>query len=105
RFTRFIVNHEDLTRGTGTLQRGVFGRFRVADGGFVVELRSLTQFLQQQSGHLTSPRCRVRQLGDAECTVDLATGIHPATGLPYRLGQAAAAAVTSRLLFTVQMAS
>lgn len=65
------VNWADLTMGAVTLFRGVFGEITLRDGQFQVELRSLTQRLKQSIGDLTSPTCRCRKLGDAQCKVDL----------------------------------
>jgi uncharacterized phage protein (TIGR02218 family) len=50
-----------------------------SDGQLRVEYRSLAQLFSQQIGDLTSPTCRVRDLGDAECKVNLANFTHVAT--------------------------
>jgi len=53
------------------LSRGVVGEIRRTDHGFTVEMRSLTQALDQPRGRLYQARCNA-DLGDARCTVDLA---------------------------------
>ncbi len=67
----YRLNWADLTMGAITLFRGTFGEITLRDGQFQVELRSLTQRLKQTIGDLTSPTCRCRRLGDAQCKVDL----------------------------------
>ena len=64
------VNWADLSMGSVAIFRGVFGEITLRDGQFQVELRSLTQRLKQTIGDLTSPTCRCRKLGDAQCKVD-----------------------------------
>jgi uncharacterized phage protein (TIGR02218 family) len=53
--------------GSVTLFRGFIGEITLRDGRFHAELRSLTHLLKQNIGELTSPTCRVRRLGDAQC--------------------------------------
>jgi uncharacterized phage protein (TIGR02218 family) len=58
--------------GVLILAAGYLGEVTVEEGAYRVEYRSLMQRLQQQIGILTSPTCRVKQLGDTQCTVNLA---------------------------------
>jgi uncharacterized phage protein (TIGR02218 family) len=68
----FFVNWRDHTQGRIVLMTGVIGEVSMRTGAFTAEVRSLSQLIQQQFGELTSSLCRVRQLGDARCKVDLA---------------------------------
>ncbi len=61
------VNWADLSMGAITLFTGRFGEITLREGQFQVELRSLTQLLKQTVGDVTSPTCRIRRLGDAQC--------------------------------------
>lgn len=70
-FTIFECSYADPTLGINTLKSGTTGEVRMQRGAFTVELRSLTQMLQQPVGAVTSKTCRYR-LGDANCTVALA---------------------------------
>ena len=54
------------------LSRGVTGEIRRTDHGFTVEMRSLTQALDQPRGRLYQARCNA-DLGDARCAVNLAS--------------------------------
>jgi uncharacterized phage protein (TIGR02218 family) len=54
------------------LLEGTLGRVTSTDKGFTVELRSLTQYLNQKKTQLTSPFCRY-DFGDENCTVNLAS--------------------------------
>lgn len=51
----------------GPLITGTLGEITEDGGQFTVEVRSLSQRLSQQFVELTSPLCRVRQLGDFRC--------------------------------------
>ncbi len=66
------VNYADLSLGSRILRRGTLGEVKFGRIGFSVELRGLTQALQQNIGELSSVRCRA-DLGDARCGVDLAS--------------------------------
>lgn len=70
-FELFEVNYLDLAGGINTLKRGRVGDIKLDRSKIVVELRSLTQALQQPIGEVTSRTCRNR-LGDARCQVNLA---------------------------------
>lgn len=77
-FEIFETSYVDPTIGINTLKTGTLGEVRLGRGGFVVELRGLTQALRQTVGALTSKTCRYR-LGDADCTIDLAAWTHTGT--------------------------
>lgn len=70
RFDLFEANYKSLGDGINTLLSGVTGEVTVNRGSFVVEMRGLSQFLNQPIGIVMSKTCRAR-LGDAACTVDL----------------------------------
>lgn len=69
----FVVNPEELSAGRVKLGRFRLGNVTISDGKFTGELRSLSQRLTLATTPLVSPTCRVRRLGDAECTVDLSS--------------------------------
>ena len=64
----FMVNYNDPDSGHLKLTRGRIGNITVQDTTYVVELRSLTQLLQQTIGEKYSERCRA-DLGDSRCKV------------------------------------
>jgi uncharacterized phage protein (TIGR02218 family) len=66
------VNYEDLSQGELVQRTGKIGEISVRGGIFVAELRGLMQQLQQEVGEVFSAACR-NTLGDAACTVNLAT--------------------------------
>ncbi|RLA04761.1 MAG: hypothetical protein DRQ45_00090 [Gammaproteobacteria bacterium] len=80
----FMVNYEDLTMGILKLQRGRLGEITIHENHFSVEMRSLTQQLQQTVGEVYSTSCRA-DLGDARCKVELDPGQWTATTV-YALG-------------------
>jgi uncharacterized phage protein (TIGR02218 family) len=68
----FMVNHADLSMGVIKLRSGWIGEITIKRGEYVAELRGLLQKLQQPIGKLYSNQCRA-DLGDADCTVNLAS--------------------------------
>lgn len=68
----FIVNPADLSMGKVILLSGNIGQIDFQDGTYTAEVRGLFQKLGVQVGELTSPTCRVAQLGDSRCKIDLA---------------------------------
>jgi uncharacterized phage protein (TIGR02218 family) len=69
----FLVNWNDLTQGQLRLRRGTFGECQATPQGFFkVELRGMSQLLQQYVMDLYGPACRA-DLGDRKCKFDLAT--------------------------------
>lgn len=68
----FEVNYNDLTQGTLKLRKGWLGEVNVNEGRFTVELRGLTQAVQQNIGRTVSPSCDA-DVGDARCKINLAT--------------------------------
>ncbi len=67
------INYNDLTQGALLLIRGYVGEVEInSNGQYRCELRSLEQFLSVQIGDATSPTCRCRRFGDAQCKVGIA---------------------------------
>jgi hypothetical protein len=67
----FVVNWADLTQGPLKLRRGKLGEVVASpQGWFHVELRGMTQLLQQKILELYGPECRA-DLGDARCKIPL----------------------------------
>jgi hypothetical protein len=73
-----LCNFNDLTMGAVVIGSGTLGQVKIYESQYVVEMRSLSQMMQQQTGELFSPTCRAT-LGDTRCTVAL--GPLTATGL------------------------
>ena len=67
----FLVNWQDLSQGKLHIRSGWLGEFALKDEHFTVEIRGLTQKLQQTIGDVFSPECRA-DLGGADCHVNLA---------------------------------
>lgn len=67
----FICNWADLSMGTMILLNGIMGQIQTSDGNFISEVRGNSQRLKQTLGEVTSPTCRVRQLGDSRCKISL----------------------------------
>ena len=67
--TTWIVNWEDVSQRIVRFQ-GSFGEIRRSSGRFTVELRGLTEVLNQQKGRVYQPNCGAG-LGDNECRFDL----------------------------------
>lgn len=65
----FLVNYEDLTQGRLVFFRGRVANIDYEDGQFTFELRGLGARLAQQVVQVTSPKCRVKELFDAQCFV------------------------------------
>jgi len=73
----FLVDYTNLpvTVAAGTvvwLVTAVMRSVELRDGRFVAELAGLTDALQKDTLELYTPTCRVKQLGDVRCKVDLA---------------------------------
>ncbi|NOZ43158.1 MAG: DUF2163 domain-containing protein [Alphaproteobacteria bacterium] len=66
----FRLNWQDLTQGELFMRRGWLGQFTLKDQQFSVEIRGLTQKLQQVIGTVFSPECRA-DLGADSCHVNL----------------------------------
>jgi len=66
----FQVNWQDLTQGKLAIRRGWLGEFTLKDQNFTVEIRGLTQKLQQTIGDVFSPECRA-DLGSDNCHVNM----------------------------------
>ncbi|MBL4801348.1 MAG: DUF2163 domain-containing protein [Emcibacter sp.] len=67
----FQVNWRDLSQGKLYIRSGWLGEFTLKDQNFTVEIRGLTQKLQQVIGDVFSPECRA-DLGADKCHVNLA---------------------------------
>ena len=67
-----IVNWADLTQGELIVQPGTIGNVQAAGNGFLAEMRSLSQALQNTVGRVITRRCDA-DLGDTRCGIDLAT--------------------------------
>jgi uncharacterized phage protein (TIGR02218 family) len=70
-FTIMRVNYADLTMGHEVLRAGTMGNVRSGRQHFAVELRGMTQPLQQPVGRVYTPACDA-DLGDARCGISLA---------------------------------
>lgn len=88
-FLIFVLDWTNPAGGIDEVKAGTLGEVAPNRDGFVVELRSIEQALQQQIGDVTQKTCRYR-LGDARCRVNLTSWTHTA----------AVTAVTSRSVFT-----
>jgi hypothetical protein len=67
----FAVNWADLTQGIVRLRRGWLGECtRSPSGGFLAELRGMTQALVQEFGNIWLPLCRA-DLGDSQCRIPI----------------------------------
>lgn len=90
----FVNSYEDMTLDPIVLAKGYVGEVKAGRGYFEVEVVSLIARSGQAIGKVCSPLCRVKQLGDAECGVDLA---------PFQFTGAVAAS-TSKSIFTTTSA-
>lgn len=66
----FQVNWQDMTQGKLYIRSGWLGEFTLKNGNFMVEIRGLTQKLQQVIGDVFSPECRA-DLGANDCLINL----------------------------------
>ncbi len=66
----FQVNWQDLSQGKLPIRKGWLGEFSLKDDQFTVEIRGLSQKLQQTIGDVFSPDCRA-DLGGDRCHVNL----------------------------------
>lgn len=67
-YTIFELNWANLTNGVTVLGTGTLGEVDLRDNSFSVEMRPLTDALNQRIGELVAPICRA-DLGDAKCKV------------------------------------
>lgn len=72
----FMVNYEDLADGAINCLRGTFGEVGVGDFTAKVEFRSLTQYLQQDTGRVYNYLCNVEELGDSRCGANISSFTH-----------------------------
>lgn len=94
----FLVDYQNLNFGKMTLLAGRIYELRLVDDVFTAQLGSLSALLNRQVGAVTSPRCRVKEFGDAQCKLDL-NGNHPVNGFPLTLSGQTITAITGRLSF------
>ncbi len=66
-----LCNWADLSQGEMIVQTGTLGSVQAAGHGYVAELRSLSQALQNTVGAVITRRCTA-DLGDTRCGVNLA---------------------------------
>lgn len=66
------VDRHDLSLGAMTTGYGYVGQVSTEDGKWRLELRDISQLLQQVVGDSTSPTCRCRRTGEPRCGVDMA---------------------------------
>lgn len=93
RWEFITVNYLDLTMGVAQRARGRFGEFRIDQGRFVAELRSLAQQLAQPIGGIVGALCPARRLGDLECGQPMDNYMH----------DAAISSVSNSLTFAVNL--
>lgn len=83
RFRLFEVNWQTPDDGQNLILTGRTGEVRVsAKSGYTIELRSLSQIMQQSVGIVTQPLCRYRfgvNDGISRCPVSLAANTHART--------------------------
>jgi uncharacterized phage protein (TIGR02218 family) len=73
------VNPNDLTMLHITDIKGTTGQADYGDGQAQLAINSLGQKLNQQIGDVITPLCRVNQLGDSQCKVNMTGFRHSAT--------------------------
>lgn len=76
------VNYQDLTMGSVGKMKGQAGKFTINNGTFTVELRSLSDLLQQEIGSLTSPLDRNRSPEELGVSMGPFTFARTVTGTP-----------------------
>jgi uncharacterized phage protein (TIGR02218 family) len=93
---RWDVSPPTIDNDVETLIRGWFGEVTLNQNTIKVELRGLTQKLQQPIGIVSTKNCRAR-LGDANCTKDLTsfTTTLTVTGVTSKQAFAASAATAT----------
>jgi uncharacterized phage protein (TIGR02218 family) len=98
-YSIFVLDFENPSYGSMTVQRGTIGNVGAPDDKFSFELRSLSQKLQQNRGELTQPLCRA-DIFDDRCHLDPSAN-HPTLHIPYRYEGVAVTEVLSRFAFKV----
>ncbi len=66
------VNPNDLSMGAIIELVGTIGQVQYGEQNFQADINSLGNVLSQQIGDIVTPTCRVKQLGDYQCKVNLA---------------------------------
>ena len=75
----FLQNYLDTSHTPIVLTKGFIGEVKLGRKQFEAEVRSLTQRAQQMIGVTCSPLCRILDLGNARCGVNLASFTHTGT--------------------------
>lgn len=79
RYEFITVNYLDLTIGVAQRAKGRFGEFKIDNGRFTAELRSLSQPLSQEIGDVVGSLCLARRLGDLRCGQPMDSYLHSTT--------------------------
>lgn len=95
------VNYMDSTMGATRTRVKLLGEVGIKNGVASVKVVGLSFLLSKPVGDLYSPLCRVRQLGDSECKVNLLG--NTADGTPITTNTSVAT-VANRRVFTVAVA-
>jgi len=98
----FVVNYAEgpPVVSRAILMTGTMGEIGFQDGQYRAEFRPLGQRLKQQIGELTSPLCRVADLGDSRCAPGGLFDDGHALSF-YQRASKSVSAVTDRANFTV----
>ena len=65
-YTYFTINYKQLEQGKIILKSGYFGKIQLLEKHFIVELKSISNLLNQTIGSVYTPYCRAT-LGDFQC--------------------------------------
>lgn len=71
----FLLNYEDINMGTIPLLKGKLGEVVIEDNLVRVDIRGMTQYLQQKMGELYSVGCQAT-FGDDRCKIDADLSIY-----------------------------
>jgi len=71
----FMVNYKDISMGPIPLLKGKLGEVIIEDNLVRVDIRGMTQYLQQRMGELYSVGCQAT-FGDSRCKVDANLAIY-----------------------------
>lgn len=69
-YTYFMINYKDVSQDKLVLMSGYFGKIQFLEKHFNIELKSMSDLLNQTIGSIYTPYCRA-MLGDAQCCVKL----------------------------------
>jgi len=100
-----LIDFEHLDYGKMDVIGGTVGNAETEDDlGWVLEVRGLSQKLQQTVGEVTAPLCR-NSFGDERCRIDLEAGTHPTLGIPYKYLDVEVTEVVNRTTFKFEISS